>query len=530
MWRPETSNKSNSNRVDTNGTTFMTPYSTSFGSSSVVSNESGGNNSEGLHNSTHECRYLPGSYASRSSTNNVGLPSGVQQAQGSLSSVRNTPYFLTNEPSQLCFGGSHGHSSVTNTGGPPLIPTRPPFFPSKPPLVPNKGHTARISNNIGGFVSGDGSSSSSTGLAVVPSPAFGFNSSAPCMVPIHGNSHIGAPMPLPQNQFQDVPGHYFSYMGLLNDSNVDAAANVDVNGLCHLSGYYSSVGDPQSQPGGLNIGNFVDYGATQHQKEHLVQLQQHSMGRSPDFVFDAGAINSHDHPLQQNHVSSITGTGFSFPPPGNQDLHFHGSGQYQHVQQSQPHFYNILRRKEVNPRQGSRLGPDDYGLLGLLKIIKGVNPAKTALAMGVDPHSLGLELNSPEPLHQKFTSPWSDEHVKEGPKYHIPDCYISIQPPPLQRSHFKKFHLPMLFYVFYSMPNDQAQLLAANELHDRGWYYHRELRMWFTPVENSAPSVKNATYEVGCYVCFDPTTWQTVRQDNVVLHYNMIEERPAIPQ
>ncbi|XP_073033823.1 probable NOT transcription complex subunit VIP2 [Primulina eburnea] len=221
-------------------------------------------------------------------------------------------------------------------------------------------------------------------------------------------------------------------MGLLNDSNVDAAANVGVNGLCHLSGYYSStVGDPQSKPGGLNIGNFVDYGATQHQKEHLAQPQQYSMGRSPDFMFDAGAINSH-HPLQQNHVNSITGTGFSFPPLGNQDLHFHGSGQYQHVQQSQPHFYNILRRKEVNPRQGSRLGADDYGLLGLLKIIKGVNPAKTALAMGVDLHSLVLELNSLEPLHQKIASPWSDEHVKEGPKYHIPDCYISKQPPPLQ--------------------------------------------------------------------------------------------------
>ncbi|XP_073285485.1 probable NOT transcription complex subunit VIP2 [Primulina huaijiensis] len=382
---------------------------------------------------------------------------------------------------QLYFGSSYGLSSVTNTGGPTLIPNR-------PPLVPNMGHIGQIANSIGGFVSADGSSSSSTGLANVHSTAFGFNM-----------------------------------------SDGDDAASVGVNDLCHQSGYYSSIGDSQGQPGGLNIGNFVDYGATQHQKEHLVQPQQYSMGRSPDFMFGAGAINSH-YPLQQNHDSSITRAGFSFPQPDNQDLHFHGSGQYQHVQQSQPRFYNPLRGKEVNPRQGSRLGPDDYGLLGLLKIIKGVNPTKTALAMGVDPHSLGLELNSPEPLHQKFASPWSDELVKEGPKYDIPDCYISKQPPPLKRSHFKKFHLPMLFYVFYSMPNDQAQLLAANELHDRGWYYHIELRMWFTPVENSAPSVKNATYEVGCYVCFDPTTWQTVRQDNVVLYYNMIEERPAIPQ
>lgn len=107
--------------------------------------------------------------------------------------------------------------------------------------------------------------------------------------------------------------------------------------------------------------------------------------------------------------------------------------QYQHVQQSQPSFYNPLGGKEVKLEQGSMLGPDDYGLLGLLKIIKGgVNPAKTALAMGVDPHSLGLELNSSEPLHPKFASPWSDEPLKEGPKYDIPDCYIFKQPPPLK--------------------------------------------------------------------------------------------------
>ncbi|XP_073287833.1 probable NOT transcription complex subunit VIP2 [Primulina huaijiensis] len=193
--------------------------------------------------------------------------------------------------------------------------------------------------------------------------------------------------------------------------------------------------------------------------------------------------------------------------------------------QPQPRFYNPLRGKEV--AQSSRLGPDDYGLLGLLKIIKGANPAKTSLAMGVDPHSLGLDLNSLEPLHKKFASPFSDEPVKEGPKYDIPDCYNSQQPPPLKLSHFKKFHLAMLFYIFYSMPQDQAQLFAANEIHDRGWYFHRELRMWF--MRDSLPAVKNSTYEVGSYICFDPYAWQTIRQENVVLQYEMIEQRPVVP-
>ncbi|XP_075515972.1 putative NOT transcription complex subunit VIP2 [Primulina tabacum] len=375
MWTPKTSNKSNSNRVDDNGRTYLTPYSTPF---------------------------VPSSAASASN----------------------------------------------ESGGPPLIP-------NKPPLVPNKGHEGRIVNSIGGFVGADGSGSSSTGLANVPSSVSGLN---------------------------------------LSDIQVMQ-----------------------------NIGGLVDYNATQRQKEHLVQPQQYPMGRSPGFMF--GAINASHYPLQQGDDSSINGTGFSFPMPGNQDLRFHGSEEYQHFQQPQPRFYNPLRGKEV--AQSSRLGPDDYGLLGLLKIIKGANPAKTSLAMGVDPHSLGLDLNSLEPLHQKFASPFSDEPVKEGPKYDIPDCYNSQQPPPLKLSHFKKFHIAMLFYIFYSMPQDETQLFAANELHDRGWYFHRELRMWF--MRDSLPAVKNSTYEVGSYICFDPYAWQTIRQENVVLHYETIEQRPVIP-
>lgn len=70
------------------------------------------------------------------------------------------------------------------------------------------------------------------------------------MVPTPGNSHIGASMPFSKNQFQDETGH-FSYMRLLNDSNGDDDANVGVNDLCHMSGYYSSVGNPQDQPGNL---------------------------------------------------------------------------------------------------------------------------------------------------------------------------------------------------------------------------------------------------------------------------------------
>lgn len=88
----------------------------------------------------------------------------------------------------------------------------------------------------------------------------------------------------------------------------------------------------------------------------------------------------------------------------------------------------------------------------------------------------------------------------------------------------------------------------------RGWFYHKELRMWFSRFPNLEPLVKAPTYERGCYLTFDPITWETKRkvcsfylnlvslpimnsinvclhlQDNFVLQYDLIEKKPTLHQ
>ncbi len=54
----------------------------------------------------------------------------------------------------------------------------------------------------------------------------------------------------------------------------------------------------------------------------------------------------------------------------------------------------------------------------------------------------------------------------------VPSCYLH-QPPRLQAGYFAKFQQDTLFYIFYSMPADEAQLLAADELSARQWWYHK---------------------------------------------------------
>ncbi|XP_019448672.1 PREDICTED: probable NOT transcription complex subunit VIP2 isoform X2 [Lupinus angustifolius] len=327
---------------------------------------------------------------------------------------------------------------------------------------------------------------------------------------------------------------------------------------------------------------FKDYAMDMHQKEQLhdnavpmMQSQHFSMGRSADFS-SGGTYSSH-RAQQQQHASSVSSGSVPFSPVNKQDLlHLHGSdifpsshsnyqsqsgppgiglrppssanaisgmGSYdQFIQQYQQHqnqpqfrlqmstVNQSFRDQGMKSTQTTQSTPDPFGLLGLLSVIRMSDPDLTSLALGVDLTILGLNLNSTENLHKTFGSPWFDEQAKGDPEINVPQCYYAKQPPDLHQGYFLKFSLETLFYIFYSMPKDEAQLYAAYELYSRGWFYHKLHHLWLIRVPNMEPLVKTATYERGSYHCFDPTTFETVRKDNLVLHYEMVEKRPLISQ
>ncbi|XP_044482516.1 probable NOT transcription complex subunit VIP2 isoform X2 [Mangifera indica] len=333
---------------------------------------------------------------------------------------------------------------------------------------------------------------------------------------------------------------------------------------------------------GFKGGN-ADYSMDLHQKEQLhentmsmMQSQHFSMGRSAGFNL-GGTYSSHRPQQQQQHAPSVSSSGVSFSSVNNQDLlHLHGSDmfpssnsnyhsqtsgppsiglrplnsanpvsgigsydqliqQYQHQNQSQFRLQQMsvnqsFRNQDIKSMQSAHSTPDPFGLLGLLSVIKMSDPDLTSLALGIDLTTLGLNLNSAENLHKTFGSPWSDEPAKGDPEFTVPQCYYAKQPPVLHKGYFTKFSVETLFYIFYSMPKDEAQLYAANELYNRGWLYHKDHRYWFIRVPNVEPLVKTSTYERGSYHCFDPSTFETIRKDNFVLYYEMVDKRPTLPQ
>lgn len=166
------------------------------------------------------------------------------------------------------------------------------------------------------------------------------------------------------------------------------------------------------------------------------------------------------------------------------------------------------------------LPPDQYGMKGLLKYVgtEAEGTDANLLSIGVDLTMLGLDLNSADPLYKTFSNPWEGGQgilsggdsggaaggKGEEPDFKLPTCYY-MQPPALKTSHFTKFQVETLFYVFYNMPRDVLQVLAALELYNRKWMYHKDLKLWFH--QNEMTEIGQG-YERGAYVYFDIKSWE----------------------
>lgn len=201
-----------------------------------------------------------------------------------------------------------------------------------------------------------------------------------------------------------------------------------------------------------------------------------------------------------------------------------GSAASQQQQMSQQ---QVSTGGKTPPSQ--QAAPDRFGLLGLLSVIRMTDPDLTTLALGTDLTTLGLHLNSPENVYKTFQSPWVDNPLRPEPEFKVPACYLH-NPPRLQPGYFSKFQQDTLFFIFYSMSSDEAQLFAADELASRGWWFHREGKVWLTRIPNTEPLLKTDRYERGSYYVFDTNMWECVRKDNFHLQYDQLERPPNLPR
>ncbi|XP_055000865.1 LOW QUALITY PROTEIN: CCR4-NOT transcription complex subunit 2-like [Sorex araneus] len=176
---------------------------------------------------------------------------------------------------------------------------------------------------------------------------------------------------------------------------------------------------------------------------------------------------------------------------------------------------------------------DQFGIIGLLTFIREAetDPGMAHLATGRDLTTLGFNMISSENLYPKFASPWASSPCQpQDIDFHVPPEYLTnihIRDK-LAKIKFGRYGEDLLFYLYYMNGGDVLQHLAAVELFNHGWRYHKEERVWITRAPGMEPTMKTNTYERGTYYFFDCLNWMKVAKE-FHLEYDKLEGRPHVP-
>lgn len=117
------------------------------------------------------------------------------------------------------------------------------------------------------------------------------------------------------------------------------------------------------------------------------------------------------------------------------------------------------------------------------------------------------------------------------PRHYYPQNPYPTQPfypqEPLQSfaspATFSKMELEALFFIFYYKQGTYHQYLAAKELKNRSWRYHKQLMTWFQRYEE--PKTINNEFEQGTYRFFDfEGAWAQRRKPNFTFEYQYLED------
>ncbi|CAE6937724.1 VIP2 [Symbiodinium natans] len=133
--------------------------------------------------------------------------------------------------------------------------------------------------------------------------------------------------------------------------------------------------------------------------------------------------------------------------------------------------------------QASHALRDKFGMVGILEVVRMSDPHLNTLALGMD------------------LTGRNDTPPRREPEYYLPQSYF-MNPPTPKTEHLPKLTLETLFYMFFSMPRDMHQALAAMQLYERGWLYHRTEKMWIAaqPQDDNQGNRRN--------VYWDPVAWE----------------------
>ncbi|EME43931.1 hypothetical protein DOTSEDRAFT_71664 [Dothistroma septosporum NZE10] len=175
------------------------------------------------------------------------------------------------------------------------------------------------------------------------------------------------------------------------------------------------------------------------------------------------------------------------------------------------------------------------------------------LTVGQDINSLGMNLESTEPLHKNFhvfpdmTSgggSYDSSRRNPVPDHAVPPAYY-VSNVPDSATRMAAFSDDTLFLIFYTEVRDVKQELAAIELANRDWRWHKVLRQWIQKdcgpgvlvngydhtngaPANIQPVRLSEKVERGIYIFFNQNEWCRERKE-FTLDYDCLYDQRLAP-
>ncbi|TFK40477.1 hypothetical protein BDQ12DRAFT_679493 [Crucibulum laeve] len=290
----------------------------------------------------------------------------------------------------------------------------------------------------------------------------------------------------------------------------------------------------QQQPGGGNTQNGT------HPSQNPLTLHpnappgvpspyvQQSAGQAAGTISNANAVAATPTvPYPSNGAAGESHTNPGNPPPNPNPT----SSTLNPNQISLPTNLSSQPQLPQTPAQQILMSAADrWGLLSLIAMMKSANTELDhgLTSIGTDLGTMGLDMGYSGNLYSTFITPWADQsaaHIVE-PDFHLPACYLSVQAQPPGPAKASAFSDETLFFMFYSSPRDALQEVAAQELWNRNWRYHKDLRFWITKESGTSPSQKisNGNGEQGQYTFWDPENWCKERKEMMVMYADLEEK------
>ncbi|ERS97693.1 hypothetical protein HMPREF1624_05864 [Sporothrix schenckii ATCC 58251] len=171
---------------------------------------------------------------------------------------------------------------------------------------------------------------------------------------------------------------------------------------------------------------------------------------------------------------------------------------------------------------------DRWGMKGLRSLLN--NPEYSAMisGYGLDLNALGVDLNTNDLLSTQTYSLFDGAAPRPAmPKFRLPECYKVSNVGPIE-SKIASFNEETLMWIFYSCPNDIKQQLAAIELNNRNWRWHKRQQVWLTKDDLMMPQVLSMNHERGFYIVWDVSTWRKERTTReITLNYGDLDNAPV---